>query len=278
MEKYYNIAGINLCISGKDEEMFRDGRKLNAFLCEKTEEIYRYDYVIVEELEKPIGNCIYQEGIRSVYINGKSEITYIASYMRVEREDKKITVQVKRDQILGRITTKVIMSSLGVERIAVKANGFVMHSSYIVWNGKGILFTAPSGIGKTTQAELWSKYMNAEIINGDRAIIRNTCSGIDVCGLPFAGSSEYCKNKTVPLGAIVYLGQGVENYIEALKGKDAFCKILEGASVAVWNKEELEKVLTCIQEVVGQVPVYYFKCTPDEKAVRCLSYQLRKEW
>ena len=47
-----------------------------------------------------------------------------------------------------------------------------LHSSYIIYHDKAILFTGPSGIGKTTQAELWRDYQGAEIINGDVTLIR----------------------------------------------------------------------------------------------------------
>ena len=47
-----------------------------------------------------------------------------------------------------------------------------MHASLIARNEIGIMFIGPSGIGKTTQAELWKKYREAQIINGDRGIYK----------------------------------------------------------------------------------------------------------
>ena len=47
-----------------------------------------------------------------------------------------------------------------------------VHASLIDVGRKGLMYLGPSGIGKTTQAELWGKYRNATIINGDMVFIK----------------------------------------------------------------------------------------------------------
>ena len=43
-----------------------------------------------------------------------------------------------------------------------------LHSSFVLYKDKALVFTAPSGIGKTTQAELWRDFQGALIVNGGR--------------------------------------------------------------------------------------------------------------
>ena len=50
----------------------------------------------------------------------------------------------------------------------------LFHSSIIKFWNQGIMFLGPSGIGKTTQAELWKKYRDALIINGDVVLVQET--------------------------------------------------------------------------------------------------------
>ena len=57
---------------------------------------------------------------------------------------------------------------------AVKQNMILLHSSLIDWKGRGLMFLGPSGIGKTTQAELWNQYRDALIINGDAVFVQET--------------------------------------------------------------------------------------------------------
>ena len=92
------------------------------------------------------------------------------------------------------------------------------HSSLIEYHGEGILFLGPSGIGKTTQAELWNKYRNARIINGDIVFAQETSDAFLGWGTPWHGSSPYCENTSVPVKALIVLKQAPENSIRELTG------------------------------------------------------------
>jgi hypothetical protein len=170
----------------------------------------------------------------------------------------------------------VVLNAIGAEHLIARAGGFIFHCAYIDIGGKAVLFTAPSGTGKSTQADLWQKYRNADIINGDRAAVR-ICDGVPTaCGIPFAGSSQYCKNRDLPIAAIVYLSQAPENTLRSMKGYEAFLRIWEGVSVNTWDKTDLELVSAAVQTLAAQVPVFHLSCTPDESAVLTLEAALRK--
>ena len=278
MERYYNIAGIDVCIAGNAEELYTNERRLSNFRTEKAENAHRFEFHIVDQLQPPKGNSIYTDDRRRVYTEDEKEVCYMDPSLRIERGKHCTEVQVLSEQIADRITAKLILNSLGIEQLVAKADALVIHASYIIWNGKAILFTAPSGTGKSTQAELWKEYKNTKIVNGDRAIIRVKDGVIEACGLPYAGSSEYCENITAPLGAIVYLGQGNTCTVNRLTGSKAFRSVLEGTSVITWKKEDMERVISVIQTVLTSVPVYHYICTPDETAVITLENELRKEW
>ena len=132
------------------------------------------------------------------------------------------------------------------------------------------------GTGKSTQAELWKEYRNARIINGDRAAIRISDSSVHAAGLPFAGSSSYCENRTLPLCAIVYLEQAPETSIVPFGGKLAFQKLLEGCTINSWNKSDVIKIMDLVQKCMSQVPVYKLSCRPDFSAVQALEEELCK--
>ena len=158
-----------------------------------------------------------------------------------------------------------------------QAGGVILHAAYIAWEEKAILFTAPSGTGKSTQAELWRTYRNAEIINGDRAVILPREGALWAGGLPFAGSSRYCKDRTLPLAAVVYLKQAPETSIRSLKGLEAVRRIWEGVCVNSWNRQDVDTAMGLVEALLGQVPVLELACTPDETAVNALESHLRKQ-
>lgn len=150
----------------------------------------------------------------------------------------------------------------------------VLHSSVIDYRGRGIVFTAPSGTGKSTQADLWEKYRQSETINGDRSLIRKTESGYRVYGSPYAGSSHIYKNCAVPLTAIVVLRQAKRNRIRRLKPKEAYLCLLSELSVSGWDRDTVESQSNQILDLIENVPVYLLECLPDEGAVNTLYREL----
>ena len=146
----------------------------------------------------------------------------------------------------------------------------MFHSAYIEWQGRAILFTAPSGTGKSTQADLWCRHQGAGLINGDRAIVRLDGDTVLACGVPFCGSSGVTKNVSLPLAAIVYLTQAPENRVTVLAGFEAFRRVWEGCNVNVWNREELSAASEYVLEALSRVPVYRLDCRPEPAAVDAL--------
>lgn len=173
--------------------------------------------------------------------------------------------------------SKNILEGINIERILNKFNGFILHSSFINWQNQGILFSAPSGTGKSTQADLWSKYENAEIINGDRAGVRKVDGVWNAYGLPVAGSSGIYKNKKAQISHIIVLRQGKENKLTRLSPRDAFIKIYSETTIHTWDAEFQGNILNMISDLVQNVPVYLYECLPDESAVEFLKEQIIKD-
>lgn len=141
----------------------------------------------------------------------------------------------------------------------------LVHASFVEYNGEGVIFSGPSGIGKTTQAQLWEKYNQAQIINGDKAFIRNENGSFNAYGLPWKGSSEYCLNKKAPLKAIVILKQSAENSVRKL-GTQAVESFMPHVFFPHWDKKSLEKALDTFDSLIKNVPVYLLECRADSEA------------
>ncbi len=143
----------------------------------------------------------------------------------------------------------------------------LMHASYIDTNGSAVLFTAPCGTGKSTQAELWRVHRNAEIINGDKAGIYLKDGKAFAGGLPFCGTSKICKNRNLPLKAIVLLSQGKENRVKHLTGFEALQAVINNIYLDLLAPGERQMCIDFVIELLEQVNVFSLQCTPDERAV-----------
>lgn len=174
----------------------------------------------------------------------------------------------KHAESLGTIGN--ILRLIPMSMILQRKDILFFHAAQIESCGKGILFTAPSGTGKTTQAKLWRNYRKARIVCNDRTLVR---AG-KTYGYPVDGSEPVCSGEVLPLGAVVLLAQGEKNEIRRLTPREALKMLLPQLVIAVW--EPMSRVLAVeqIAALMETAPVYFLSCVPEETAVQCLEQQL----
>lgn len=280
----YRFAGITVEVATPSDFFPEDEYKLGAFQSEQAAQMHRFSFQKIAQLQPPEGKLLTEQPNFFVFSCGEGNVRYIGArrdnweqaYIRAEHQGREHRILLRESRIPGKIGTKIMLESMAAEHLIAQNHGFIFHCSYIARDGEAILFTAPSETGKSTQAELWKDLRGAEIINGDRAAIRLADGQLLAEGIPFAGSSEYCKNRSLPIRAIVYLGQAPKTTIRKMRGYEAFSKIWEGVSVNTWDKEDMEIVSAVVQKVAAEIPVYHMPCTPDESAVIALEEALRK--
>ena len=170
-----------------------------------------------------------------------------------------------------------IFGNMDFENMLLRSNALLLHSSFIRWQGEGILFSAPSGTGKSTQADLWVQHQGAEVLNGDRSCLRKAEGRWTACGLPFAGSSDIFRNESAPIRAIVMLSQAGENKIERLTAAQALRKIFPEVTIHHWDEAFVNKALNLLLELLGEVPIYHLACLPDRGAVELVRETITHE-
>lgn len=284
MERYYRFAGLEFAVKMPEEMMYADAYRLTPFAVDAVTDPHIYQFERVEVLHAPAGDCIYRDPGFRVYRDADQEVRYLgtvemsweSAYARVAHSAKTHMVQVRGKDYPGRLGTKVVLDAMAIEHYIARNGGFVFHCAYIDRNGQAILFTAPSETGKSTQADLWKQYRGTDIINGDRAAVRVAEGAVLAEGIPFSGSSPYCENCSLPLEAIVYLGQAPVTSVRRLRGYEAFARIWEGVSVNTWDKKDLELASETVKTIAESVPVFHMPCTPDEAAVTALERELNK--
>lgn len=174
------------------------------------------------------------------------------------------------------ISANRFFSMVGLHRILLKKEASILHASYIDWNGKSILFTAPSQTGKSTQSRLWTEIENVEIINDDRALLRKKDGVWHSYGYPSCGSSTICLNRTLPIQAIVVLEQGKENRVEEMTISQKIRALVSGIEVFVWDIDEINMSFEIAQKIAAEVPIIKLVCRPDHEAVSVLKEYLQK--
>lgn len=149
---------------------------------------------------------------------------------------------------------------------------FLMHGAVVALDGQAYMFTAPSGVGKTTRTRLWlEEYPSSIVVNGDKPVIQLREDGVYACGTPWAGKEGWNTNTMLPLRAIFLLERASTDSVEEISLGKAFPTILQQSHRPA-DVDSMRKTLALIQALEGKVKFYRFHSTPTREAVR-LAYE-----
>lgn len=214
-------------------------------------------------------------GLESRLIGTKGKSDFYASYQETGDDDTEI--RLLSDRIQDMHFDTIFTSLLALERRMIEHNSLILHCAYMVYQGKAILFSAPSGTGKSTQAELWERYRGSMTINGDRALLRKINGIWTACAWPVCGSSGICKSGDFPIHAIVMLKQGETNDVKRLSPIQAFTQLYAQVTINRWNRAFVQRAMELMENLIDTVPVYQLTCNITEDAVSCLEHVLFPE-
>lgn len=291
MERIYRIAEISIQITAPFD--FEEDERYQDFSVRK-EKLDKIDYmVLLEACETlPTGQKTFIEIGDKRYSQNDHEIieecweglekesfcslSINADWKNQKGKQKWICRYLRGTEDRFRYTS-LVFRHIGLNMMLNQKRALLLHCSFIRLQETSILFSGPSGIGKSTQADLWNEIEAADILNGDRAVIRKINNIWKAFGLPYAGSSDIYRNESADIGAIVILRKSNDNQIERLTLAKAYCFILSEVFQNSWNTDMQMITLEMLEELVKEIPVFMLSCTADVRAVECLKRQLREE-
>lgn len=145
--------------------------------------------------------------------------------------------------------------------------GMMIHSSAVVADGHAYLFSADSGVGKSTHTSLWLELLGdrAYILNDDKPAVRVIDNQVFAYGTPFSGKNDINVNKCEPLGAICFIERAKENTIRKLTPSEAIPLVLAQTQRKP-DREIMEKLLSVLDKILSRVSVYKLCCNMDISA------------
>lgn len=286
----FKIAGLVICCVNVQNDEISQEQPYTDFLTDPAEQAdILIRYRVCAEFPQADGHLCYEDRRNRVYESCGRLRCYAGNYNKIsdfrgaisclqyrETDRNHYELLLKKESSL---TMRMLFRGMGLEFLMALNRRVILHSSYIAWKGKGIVFSAPSGTGKSTQAELWRRHRpGTEIINGDRSIL--TCErGVpEVYGLPLCGSSGIAVNKSFPLGAVVVLRQAKTNTVRRLGVREAVSLIYSECGLSLWDRDAAANVLDVVSEIAESVPVYCLSCLPHSSAVDAMERALRKDF
>lgn len=241
------------------------------------EPTYTYTIELTQQFPQPRGRMIASRKDLVVFEENGLEMRYLGMpdgqgvYGCYREEDESHATAYLTPAICPMLTVDpMFLSFFSMERRMMQHDHLILHCAYMAYKDTAVLFSAPSGTGKTTQATLWERYRGTRVVNGDKSLLVRRGGEWTANGWPVCGSSQVCHNEGMPIRAIVMLSQAKENTITKLSPFQAFSQIYSQITINFWNKQAQQRAMDLIEDLVTRVPVYHLACTISEEAVATL--------
>lgn len=134
-------------------------------------------------------------------------------------------------------------------------SAFVFHGVALAVGEGAYLFTARSGVGKTTHTQLWLKeFPDAHVLNGDKPILRFLDGIPYVCGTPWRGKEGYGKNEMLPLRGIAFVHRAEKNAAQKTSGTAAVFPFLTQTYLPE-DEQSVSEITALADRILGSVPL-----------------------
>lgn len=150
-----------------------------------------------------------------------------------------------------------------------KFNIHVMHGVLLKIHNSGLLFTAPSGTGKSTHAMLWKEKFGREvsIINGDKPLLKLQPDGIMAYGSPWNGKERIGCSDQVPLRKICIVQRYSQNTLTSLDWNAETITYFLTKGIVHGIHHSIIDNLKWLKVISNYVSLYELKCNISEEAV-----------
>lgn len=148
----------------------------------------------------------------------------------------------------------------------------LFHGAAVSFEGKGYVFAAPSGTGKSTHIMLWKRYLgdSVKVICGDKPIIHVSATDDEyatVFGSPWTGKEGWHSNISAKLAGICFINRGKDNKINTVAPVDAINRIVSQTYIPK-DHRALELTLGLIDDLLRNTPLFELDCDISKCAVR----------
>lgn len=161
-----------------------------------------------------------------------------------------------------------------MDRILVNYDAFPVHASALSYKGKAYLFTALSGVGKSTHAGLWKNSFGDDVImiNDDRPYIKIIGDKIYAYSHPQSGKHNIYTNTHSEITAISKIIRDSSNFIKPVS-KGMFFPFMVQQTYTMDEIQITSKIISMVKTVLDHVDVFEIHCNTNMNAARIINKQ-----
>lgn len=146
-------------------------------------------------------------------------------------------------------------------------DAFLMHAAVIAVGSEAYAFCAKSGTGKTTHMKLWLDKFGerAQVVNGDKPILRYIDGTLYAFGTPWCGSEGMGADIKAPLRAICFIERSGTNSITRMTPSAVLGRVFHQLLMPQ-DEESLDSFMNMIENMIATVPCYLLRCNMEMEA------------
>lgn len=252
----YLIAGIKIDFKYKYDQYFKDN--IEHYLYDGKDVDHRLHVHYEENLKEPSDKQyrVFSRNIHSI----KAMMIHNESFTEVD-------IYIDPKQFTDLATAEYIYSGMMFLEMAQRKGLLPLHGSAISYKGDVILFSAPSGTGKSTHARMWKRLYPNEVewVNDDKPLVEVTDEGIFVYGAPFSGQYSTNTNQRLPLKSIVFLEQGITDKVTRLSDKEALKQLMTN-TLRPQEEKVWDLMISKFEAILKNIPIYHLEASLSTNA------------
>ena len=136
-------------------------------------------------------------------------------------------------------------------------DGFMLHASCVVVDGRAYLFSGPCGMGKSTHTQKYLQtFPDAVIINDDKPALRRMDGRWIAYGTPWCGKDGINANAAAPIVGICFLHRG-DRELRRLSPLEALPQLLRQTNGRK-TPEQGRLTMALLGQLIAEVPIFDF--------------------
>ena len=195
----------------------------------------------------------------------------------VRRVGCETSVHMKDVSLLADFSLSLLLAKSRAYDILLERDAMAIHASFVARDGKALLFSAPSGTGKSTQAHLWREQRQCEIINEDRVILFKDKGVFYATGCWAMGSAGYTNNTVLPVDTLVLLSQGETNTVTPIRPSELLRRTIPQCAFTSTDPASRGRVINLLCDLAASVRTVSYACVNHPSAVEHLEKVLWKK-
>lgn len=199
-------------------------------------------------------------------------------YVRVTDEEVQTQIEASEIPTSPAYAEGVCVYRQICEKLPSMFASFLFHGAVIEYEGRGYVFAAKSGTGKSTHIALWQRRFGdgVRVINGDKPIMRFEDGVLYAYGTPWCGKEGMEINARVPVCALCFLERGKCNEIVPISAADAVMRVFQQVLTPT-DLQSVDTLFPLLDQMLREIPCYLLKCTMDEEAAEVSYEGMRRE-